>query len=1016
MLRGMKLTTLFKELSFRLPFRKYQRMILEQVVGKQKDHKYHLVAPPGSGKTIIGLELIRQFGAPAVVFAPTTTIQAQWYDKLNMFIEPAADLKQFASMDPREKAPIHIFTYQLISTPAEAQEHVREAALVLWQEELIHDGQVTSLEAARARLDILRQNNPDAYHKDVLRFTNRVKKRLLHEPGVDIEPFLHPNARQLIDELVACGVKTVVLDECHHLLDYWAIVLRYLIGRIENPCVVGLTATLPAPDGDDEFENYNSLLGEVDFEIPTPAVVKEGDLAPYRDLAYIVKPTQREMDYLNKIQAEFEAAISELTGNPGFLEWVRRFSSIPPETPAPQTEWQRRWDEHPLLMLAAVRFLNANGAPPNPSLVMPVEALDPIELEDWGNLLERFGLDILKTSADQQDHLLLRDLRKAILPFGLTLTERGLTQSRSPGDLVLAFSESKDHAVAHILAAESRAMGEKLRAIVVTDFERVGTGIRQVKGVLGSDAGSALRLFGLLAAHSQVEHLCPVLVTGSLFMVPATAADALLERFSAYLGGQRLRASCSIKATKDPNTVEIVGLGPDWTSRTYVRMATEIFEQGAIKCLIGTRGIFGEGWDSLSLNTLIDLTSVTTSTAVQQLRGRTLRLDHRWPRKVAHNWDIVCVAPKYKRGAMDFNRFLSRHSRYWSLVIYHDWLEEPGQAANRVAPPYLHGKVAKGALHVSPDLIFSLLQNANDPWQSLRIGLHNSKTMKQIPRRDQVYDLWGIGDDYSNFSYSATTINARDLKIKTVFTLQTTLKALVRDLFTSMLTVALTILYYGARAWPSGYGMDWSLFLLCLIGFFGFVSALTLAINSKKIYQTAKSLFTAQLPDAILLDVGRALFESLRELGLVSRNLNSDYVRVIKTQNDCYQVMLDYASPEDSHTFIQAYQEIFEPVRDQRYLIMRTEDRLPNLPLRMIWLPLRVWVRETGMYPPAYHPVPKILAARKERVELFAKFWKKYVGGGDAIFTRSEQGRAVLLFARAQRRPKVSQQAFETWK
>ena len=41
----------------------------------QKDNKFHIVAPPGSGKTIVGLELIRRFESPVVVFAPTTTIQ-----------------------------------------------------------------------------------------------------------------------------------------------------------------------------------------------------------------------------------------------------------------------------------------------------------------------------------------------------------------------------------------------------------------------------------------------------------------------------------------------------------------------------------------------------------------------------------------------------------------------------------------------------------------------------------------------------------------------------------------------------------------------------------------------------------------------------------------------------------------------------------------------------------------------------------------------------------------------------
>lgn len=177
----------------------------------------------------------------------------------------------------------------------------------------------------------------------------------------------------------------------------------------------------------------------------------------------------------------------------------------------------------------------------------------------------------------------------------------------------------------------------------------------------------------------------------------------------------------------------------------------------------------------------------------------------------------------------------------------------------------------------------------------------------------------------------------------------------------------------------------------------------------------AKKLFTEQVPDAILLDVGRALLHTLRHLRLVSPNLQPDYVRVVRNADDTYQVFLDYASPQDADTFITAFGEIFEPIYDQSYLIMRTEDRLPNLPLRALWLPLRTFIRQQDMYPPAYHPVPKILS-RRERVEIFGRYWAQYVGGGQIVFTRSEQGRAILLSARSQRRPKVGQMAFEIWK
>jgi superfamily II DNA or RNA helicase len=844
---------MFEKLAFRFPFRKYQRMILDQVVPNQTDRKYHIVAPPGAGKTIIGLELVRQFDAPAVIFAPTTTIQAQWRQKLEMFVESPDELGEFASMDPRQAAPIRILTYQVISTPAEAQKYLHEAALVLWKDELMQEGQATDTEAAQVRLATLENNNPDAYHRELLHYANRVKHKLLHEPGADVEHFLHPNARQLIDDLVSYGVKTVVLDECHHLLDYWAIVLRYLVDRIDAPRVVGLTATLPSPEDDAEFENYNGLLGEVDFEIPTPAVVKEGDLAPYQDLAYLVKPTTRELEYLERIQAEFETAISGLTGDVRFVEWVKSLVAIPAETSSPQKVWQAAWDEHPLQTLAAVRFLSAAGFPPDPKLVTPVEAHDPMQLEDWSLLLERFGLDVLKTSPDPADHTRFQSLRKAIQPYGLTLTERGMSQGRSPGDLVMTFSEAKDFAVVHILKVESQAMGERLRAVVVTDFEQLGTGIRQLKGVLDSDAGSAIRLFRLLATRPEVAGLCPALVTGKRLMLSARDGERLHKRFAAYLKEQSLDAVCSLKPA-GAGMVEVTGEGRDWAPRTYVRMATEAFEAGEIKCLVGTRGIFGEGWDSLTLNTLIDLTSVTTRTSVQQLRGRTIRLDPNWPHKLAHNWDVVCIAPKFKRGNIDFIRFINRHLTFWSLVTYVDWLDRRETSGdNPVAPPYMHGKIAKGIIHVSPELAHSLLQAGDDFWKTIEIGKHNRRTMKQVTRRDQTYDLWGVGEEYSNFAFSTTSLDPRDLKIKTAFTMQNSLKSLIRDLFASILAAAFQLLYMFRGLLLNSLRAGQETRLLCIVFVLWFIAVLTLVINGKKIYRAFRSLFIEQVPE-----IGRA--------------------------------------------------------------------------------------------------------------------------------------------------------------
>jgi hypothetical protein len=146
----------------------------------------------------------------------------------------------------------------------------------------------------------------------------------------------------------------------------------------------------------------------------------------------------------------------------------------------------------------------------------------------------------------------------------------------------------------------------------------------------------------------------------------------------------------------------------------------------------------------------------------------------------------------------------------------------------------------------------------------------------------------------------------------------------------------------------------------------------------------------------------------------VSTNLQPDFVRVVEKPDNSYEVMLDYASPADAVAFIQSFQEVFQPVVNQRYLIRRSDKRLPNLWLMPLWLTLRAWVRRRT-YPPAFHPVPNLLSVRRELAEAFARHWTAYVGGGELIYTRSDQGRDILLEARTQRRPRASSLAFEVW-
>ena len=78
----------FNNIKFKGTFRSYQQRILDSADLYLSDGKINIVAAPGSGKTILGLELIRRLGNPCIILSPTTTIREQWGERFNKSFLP----------------------------------------------------------------------------------------------------------------------------------------------------------------------------------------------------------------------------------------------------------------------------------------------------------------------------------------------------------------------------------------------------------------------------------------------------------------------------------------------------------------------------------------------------------------------------------------------------------------------------------------------------------------------------------------------------------------------------------------------------------------------------------------------------------------------------------------------------------------------------------------------------------------------------------------------------------------
>tara|TARA_B100001996_G_C18649047_1_gene588643 strand:- start:376 stop:1824 length:1449 start_codon:yes stop_codon:yes gene_type:complete len=285
----------------------------------------------------------------------------------------------------------------------------------------------------------------------------------------------------------------------------------------------------------------------------------------------------------------------------------------------------------------------------------------------------------------------------------------------------MAYASSKTKAISTILSSEMQALGGDIRAVIITDFEKTSA-TTLVEGVMDDEAGGAVAAFRQAVQCDNVDLLNPILMTGSTVLVDDDLADKFLEAAKNWIKERDLAITLVDQLRGDYH--EIIGKGKDWLPRHYSLMITEFFQSGITKCLIGTRGLLGEGWDASKINVLIDLTTVTTSMSINQLRGRSIRLDKQWPEKVANNWDVVCLAEEFTNGFSDYERFKKKHKQLYGVCD--------------------DGAIEKGVGHVH-----AAFTEAEPEGVSEGMAVFNEDMLRRGRSRSHVRELWGIGQPFN---------------------------------------------------------------------------------------------------------------------------------------------------------------------------------------------------------------------------------------------------------------------------
>lgn len=100
----------------------------------------------------------------------------------------------------------------------------------------------------------------------------------------------------------------------------------------------------------------------------------------------------------------------------------------------------------------------------------------------------------------------------------------------------------------------------------------------------------------------------------------------------------------------------------------------------------------------------------------------------------------------------------------------------------------------------------------------------------------------------------------------------------------------------------------------------------------------------------------------------------------------------------------------------KRYQVRREEAAISGTFYAPIWYVLRTAFRIVRRRDVAYHAVPSAFARRRELADEFAAAWKRWVGGGDLVYTRSPAGMEILMRERVSLRRAVRAATFEEWR
>ena len=898
------------DIRFRKPWRSYQQRVLDELKDHLDDNHLHVIAAPGSGKTVLGLEVMRRLNRPALILSPTVAIRDQWVDRfVNSFMDNGQDIPAWISRDIRQPQFITASTYQGLHS--------------------VYRGEPEDA-------------GPEAEPEDAGRGTEDRRRKA---GGRDA----------LLKRLQQLGVRTLVLDEAHHLRNEWWKCLADLNKHLSKPTVVALTATAPFDVSPFEWDRYIGLCGPIDSEISVPELVAQKNLCPHQDYVYMSTPLQAEQQEIREFRREAEAFVQRLCADQEFAAALESHACVS----RPRECVEEILDDPPFYSSVAFFLNHVRGHPPRE--LLRTLGLSPRECRrvgcarqstptgrngghgppyDWLTiLLAGCFYTHAKTFAAHKDLFLrlLRDAKRAGVVDRRTVS----LQSNTNIARLLIRSVSKLRSIEDIVRLESDSLGPNLRMVILTDH------IRRADFPKDEADVKPIKRLGVVPIFEQIRRsdtgLAQIgILSGTLTVIPSESCEAL-RAVAPRLGIEP--ADIGFKPLDHDNRFcEVTIRGAD--KHKMVALITSLFNQGSIPILVGTTSLLGEGWDAPSVNSLILASFVGSYMLSNQMRGRAIRTQDGNPTKTANIWHLVCQ----EEGAKQLNEDMETLSRRFKSFVGVSF------TSNRIESGL--GRLGLG----------------EPPYPRTRIDHINGVMTQRACNRARLITDWEQALDASRDGDMVEQVAASQLALPKDFVFRNTILALLWQAWFWGVSV-FSLLMQSTEQNSHQMGLRGLLILLAIASGAAALAALPKCLKALWLFLWHGSIASSlkQVGKAVLKAMvqGEQIETSISQLKVITRPLDYGFV----------SCSLKGGTTRERSIFLEALQEVLGPVENPRYVLVRKS--------------LLGWFMRKD-----YHTVPAVLGKNKDLAEYFRRMWARHVGPTDLVYTRTPEGRRFLLKAR----------------